>query len=447
MGGKSSTTTQTSTPPEWAGPLFKQAASIGGDLYNRGIGGNVYQGSAIAPLSETTMGGINRLAQAGQSWDTSATRPLFAGIGSAAMDNPFVMAQTDQSAFNPALASAGKISSEARRLFEGMAGEQGPTAADKYLTSTADGSYLKEGNPYYRERLEGELDDTAARVRSSMSGMGRGNSAFSQHALADTLNEQRTAALENDWNRERGHQITATGMIDAARNANTQNRLAAAGQIVGAQTNEANILGNIGNWQTGYKAGDLDRGNAAYMGGLDTALRATGAMSDLDQRNFTNRLTGANAEIEAGGILDRHSQNELNDEIAKFYGNDNAEWDKLNMLLGLAQGTAGDYGTTSARARQPVDIGSILKGTAMLAGKGAPSDVRVKENIVPVGRAPNGLSLYEFSYRGDRARWRGVMAQEIPLAMSNAVSIDPDGMMRVRYDKLGMAMERVDAVA
>lgn len=117
------------------------------------------------------------------------------------------------------------------------------------------------------------------------------------------------------------------------------------------------------------------------------------------------------------------------------------------MLLGLAQGTAGDYGTTSARARQPVDIGSIIKGTAMLTGKGAPSDVRVKENIVRVGTAPNGLGLYEFNYRGDKARWRGVMAQEIPMWMSDAVSVDPDGMMRVRYDKLGMAMERVDAAA
>jgi hypothetical protein len=447
MGGKSSTTTQTSKPPEWAEPLFKEAAGIGRDLYNRGVGGNVYQGSAVAPLSDTTMAGVNRLAQAGDSWDTSATRPLYAGLGAAAMNSPFVNARTDLSAFDPASASANKITSEAQRLFGDMAEKQGPTAAEQFLTSTADGSFLKEGNPYFRQRLEGELDDTAARTRTAMSGMGRGNSAFSQQQLTDNLNTQRTAALEDDWNRERGHQITATGMIDASRNAGTQNRLAAAGQILGAQTNQANILANIGNSLTGYRAGDLDRGNNAYQTGINQGLAATTAMSDIDQRNFTNRITGANAVLDAGGILDRHSQNELNDEIAKFYGNDNAEWDKLNMLLGLAQGTAGDYGTTSARARQPVDIGSILKGTAMLAGKGAPSDVRLKERIVWAGTAPNGLSLYEFSYKGQKARWRGVMAQEIPLAMSDAVSIDPDGMMRVRYDKLGMAMERVDAVA
>lgn len=449
MGGKSSSTTQTNSPPEWAAPLFKQAAGIGFDLYNRGVGGHTYQGSAVSPLSETTLAGVNRLAQAGDAWDTSSTRPLYAGLGAAAMNSPFVNAQTDTSAFNPAYASVNKLTGEAERLFGDMAAKQGPTASEQYLTSTADGSYLKEGNPYFRQRLEGELDDTAARTRSAMSGMGRGNSAFSQHTLADTLDKQRVAALEDDFNRERGHQITATGMIDASRNAGTQNRLAAAGQILGANTNQANILANIGNSITGYRAGDLDRGNDAYKTGISQGLAATGAMSDLDQRNFTNRLTGANAVLQAGGILDNHSQNQLNDEISRWYGNDNEEWQRLNMLLGLAQGSAGSYGTQQATSRQPMNWGSLLGGAGSAAGgmgtlkqAMALSDVRAKENIVPIGRQ-NGMTIYEFSYNGDKARWQGVMAQEIPLSKAEALHIGEDGVLRVNYDKLGLQMKRV----
>src|SRR5438552_698055 len=85
---KTSKSTQENKPPAWAEPLFKTSATDALNLYRSGVGGNTYTGSTMAPLSGTTMAGINQLANAGQGWDTSGTRPLYQGIGAAAVMNP-----------------------------------------------------------------------------------------------------------------------------------------------------------------------------------------------------------------------------------------------------------------------------------------------------------------------------------------------------------------------
>ena len=55
----------------------------------------------------------------------------------------------------------------------------------------------------------------------------------------------------------------------------------------------------------------------------------------------------------------------------------------------------------------------------------------------------DGLTRYDFADKGERARYRGVMAQEVPLYRSEAIAIGPDGFMAVDYAKLGFPMMRV----
>jgi Chaperone of endosialidase len=72
-------------------------------------------------------------------------------------------------------------------------------------------------------------------------------------------------------------------------------------------------------------------------------------------------------------------------------------------------------------------------------GFGHRSDIRLKEEIVPLGRLGNGIGLYRFRYRGnDRTAYVGVMAQEVQTIVPNAVSRGRDGYLRVDYDKLGL---------
>jgi hypothetical protein len=71
------------------------------------------------------------------------------------------------------------------------------------------------------------------------------------------------------------------------------------------------------------------------------------------------------------------------------------------------------------------------------------SDSRLKTDIVQVGIAANGLSLYEFRYRGSDGVYRGVMAQDVLQHFPAAVIQRPDGYLAVDYAQLGLSMERV----
>ena len=72
-------------------------------------------------------------------------------------------------------------------------------------------------------------------------------------------------------------------------------------------------------------------------------------------------------------------------------------------------------------------------------GGGRRSDIRLKQDIVPLGRLDNGLELYRFRYKGsDRTAYVGVMAQEVQQIEPSAVWRGADGYLRVNYDRLGL---------
>jgi hypothetical protein len=67
------------------------------------------------------------------------------------------------------------------------------------------------------------------------------------------------------------------------------------------------------------------------------------------------------------------------------------------------------------------------------------SDIRLKEDIVPLTRLGNGIELYRFRYKGsDHTAYVGVMAQEVQKIEPSSVSRDRDGYLMVDYDRLGL---------
>ena len=79
-------------------------------------------------------------------------------------------------------------------------------------------------------------------------------------------------------------------------------------------------------------------------------------------------------------------------------------------------------------------------------GYGRRSDVRLKEDIIPVGRLANGVGLYRFRYKGgDGTAYVGVMAQEVQTVMPGAVSRGRNGYLQVDYDRLGLKFMTWDA--
>ena len=103
-----------------------------------------------------------------------------------------------------------------------------------------------------------------------------------------------------------------------------------------------------------------------------------------------------------------------------------------------------------ANANMSNQSGGMLQGLAGLGmaagslGWQPFSDDNLKENVVRVGEHEKyGFGIYEFNYKGDDVRWRGVMASEIEELIPDAVAVDADGYRHVDYAKIGVEMERV----
>lgn len=94
-----------------------------------------------------------------------------------------------------------------------------------------------------------------------------------------------------------------------------------------------------------------------------------------------------------------------------------------------------------------------LRGGGGTYGTGIPSnpprgnwasDIRLKENIVKIGKALSGLNIYEWNYKSaPNTRYRGVIAQEVIKVVPEAVVKDNDGFLSVIYDLLDVNMEIV----
>jgi len=69
---------------------------------------------------------------------------------------------------------------------------------------------------------------------------------------------------------------------------------------------------------------------------------------------------------------------------------------------------------------------------------GTLSDIRLKRDIHPIGRAESGLTLYRFRYLWSEVEMVGVMAQEVLKLAPEAVSVAADGYYRVDYARLGL---------
>jgi len=117
----------------------------------------------------------------------------------------------------------------------------------------------------------------------------------------------------------------------------------------------------------------------------------------------------------------------------------------LQGSVGQAQGLADLYSGMFTGA------GGLLGGvTAAVPGtldaianiKDAFSDINLKDNIKPVGKLPNGLSLYTWDWTekaqeivGDQPSY-GVIAQEVQQVIPEAVIKQNDGYLAVDYSKI-----------
>jgi hypothetical protein len=88
-------------------------------------------------------------------------------------------------------------------------------------------------------------------------------------------------------------------------------------------------------------------------------------------------------------------------------------------------------------------VGAVLGSNDVIHFDGAialPSDLRLKEDIIPLERLGDGLGLYRFRYKWSNQQYVGVMAQEVAKTNPDAVVCGADGYLRVDYGRLGLRM-------
>jgi polysaccharide export outer membrane protein len=116
----------------------------------------------------------------------------------------------------------------------------------------------------------------------------------------------------------------------------------------------------------------------------------------------------------------------------------------LNTLISVpnnAASLANAIQTNRILFATPAHAGVVATTTTVTTPAATTSDIRLKHDIVLLGRLANGLGFYRFSYNGSNKIYVGVMAQEVEAVMPRAVVRGHDGYLRVYYEQLGLRLQ------
>ncbi|MBX4335270.1 tail fiber domain-containing protein [Bartonella raoultii] len=161
------TTTQTNAPPAWAADIFKKASAQAQNLYNKGIGGNIYQGQRIADLSDRTKNALTGLGKAAEQYNNPTLTQWF----------------------------------------------NAPTKSAMNLSEMAKGDWIGN-NSKFNAALQNALSKTSDAINQSMAGAGRYGSGAHTGVLADELGALATNAAAQQYNQDINNMMNANQMID-----------------------------------------------------------------------------------------------------------------------------------------------------------------------------------------------------------------------------------------
>ena len=279
-------------------------------------------------------------------------------------------------------------------------------------------------------------DGALAGVQSQLSQLPKADLATRQHVergLMDRLNP----SLQRDENALRtqlanqglqyGTEAYGNAMRDYSQRVNDA-RLAVVGQ--GGQEMERSQNMNL--LRLAQMAGTATDRQASGFAGRNQSLGELGAMLQA-QGNVSLPTYGGSTTVNAGQAPDMAGL--ANQQYQAQLSNYNANRASKNGLMG-GLGTLAGAGIGLATGGIP--------GATFGAGLGGMfSDENLKENIVPIGKYPNGLTKYEFNFKGIPKKLTGVIAQEAKAAFPHVVNEDGNGNLMVNYDRLGIEMESV----
>ena len=160
----------------------------------------------------------------------------------------------------------------------------------------------------------------------------------------------------------------------------------------------------------------------------------------LNQAAYQSVLAGQQAysqdlanQINAGNFENQAQQNYINQLLSALQGSASGYEKAMDKYSAESNAAANSYAARQQAANNRLALinGSMQAGATALAGA---SDARLKENIKPVGKLDNGLTVYCYNFIGENKPQIGLIAQEVREVKPEAVVEREDGYLAVRYD-------------
>ena len=183
-------------------------------------------------------------------------------------------------------------------------------------------------------------------------------------------------------------------------------------------------------------------GTAATNAATNAATKASSSAATNAAKAVTNAATNAAAKAATSAASNAASKAATNAAAnAASKAASNAASNAASKAASNAASRAAGNAASNAASKAASNAASKAAGNAAAnaASKiNIPSDIRLKEDIVPLGRAHDGLQIYRYRYIGDDAYYVGVMAQEVAERAPDAVTRGKDGYLTVDYARLGL---------
>lgn len=281
------------------------------------------------------------------------------------------------------------------RAFKDIASKSlGRSLSEGELMATARGDYLGGSNPYLQDVLDNAAEDTTADFGAAFGSAGRFGGSGHAGSLSKSLATTRTEALNKNYETERDRQLQALGAIETQRQLGKDNQFRAVGAADTARRGNLNDrmsaiaegddarLAQLGVNMQAIGAGDaarrsnladrlgaMDRSGAALgasdaarrsnladrLGLLDREATAARDVFGMEQQGTTNRfgasdraagladasLDAARTRLGVGQVQDANSQAELLAQNDLFRRKNDAGYDNLARILGLANSGLG----------------------------------------------------------------------------------------------------------
>lgn len=277
------------------------------------------------------------------------------------------------------------------------------------------GSTFNQGfnNQLNASQLYGSMADAQQSQRNAQSGL--------QLSAAGQLGQQAMAgqSIRND----------SANAANSQYNANNANQLAALG--LSSNIYNQGVANQFQN--SGLKLDAANAQTTSQQNQQNQLLQALGMAPQINDLRYAD----AQKLGQVGAAQDAYQDLLLQGQMAAWDQTQNKQWANVGNMASLLTG-GGFNTTTSTKPVYSNPVGSALSSIGSLASLFMACDIRLKQNIRPVGTMDNGIRLYSFTYIDDPKQQItiGPLAQEVEITHPEAVFTRDDGMKIVNMETL-----------